>query len=74
MISWATIEMSHLAMIPELASTEDDRASLSLIRASMVAFASILTYSIGSVVFKYGRSKAIIYFNVQLHSCIIFTI
>ena len=61
MISWATIEMSHLAMIPELASTEDDRASLSIIRASMVAFANILTYSIASVVFKYGKSKSIVY-------------
>ena len=61
MIGWATIEMSHLAMIPELASAEDDRSSLSLVRASMIAFANILTYFIALVVFSYGKLKAIIY-------------
>ena len=67
MIGWATIEMSHLAMIPELASTEDDRSSLSVVRASMIAFANILVYLIAYVVFSYGKSKAIIYFAMNMY-------
>ena len=52
---WATIETSHLAMIPELSPSEDARTGLSVIRNSMIAVSNIVTYFIAFIVFSCGK-------------------
>ena len=51
---WSTAQTAHLAMIPELASSDDVRESLTLIRNSMTAFANILGYFVALLAFTYG--------------------
>lgn len=43
-IGFATAQTAHLAMIPEMSSLDDTRASLTLLRNSMTALANILAY------------------------------
>ena len=51
---WSTAQTAHLAMIPELSSSDDVRESLTLIRNSMTAFANILGYVAALLAFTYG--------------------
>ena len=52
---WSTAQTAHLAMIPELSSSDDVRESLTLIRNSMTALANIFGYVAALLAFTYGR-------------------
>ena len=56
-IGFATAQISHLSMIPELSDSDEIRTSLTLIRNSMVAFANILAFLSALIAFTYGKSK-----------------
>ena len=53
----ATVQVCHLAMIPELSDIDETRTSLTLIRNTMTAFANILAYIAALVVFSSGKLK-----------------
>ena len=54
-IGLSTSQISHMAMIPELSTSEEVRASLTLIRNSMTALANILGYLAALIAFSYGK-------------------
>ncbi len=41
---WASVQISHLAMIPEIASTQKERTGLTAIRYSMTVISNLLVY------------------------------
>ena len=44
--SWATIQISHLAMIPEITSVEQNRMELSSVRNAATVMSNLSTYAI----------------------------
>ena len=50
-IGFAMAQTAHLAMIPEMSSSDDTRAGLTLLRNSMTALANILAYLAAFVAF-----------------------
>ena len=56
-MGFATVQISHLAMIPELSDIDETRTSLTLIRNTMTAFANILAYVAALIVFSSGKLK-----------------
>ena len=51
-------QIAHLAMIPVLSSSDDERTSLTVIRNSMNAMANILAYVIALISFSYGANQS----------------
>uniref|UniRef100_A0A6M2DN77 Putative na+/melibiose symporter n=1 Tax=Xenopsylla cheopis TaxID=163159 RepID=A0A6M2DN77_XENCH len=43
---WAAVQISHLALIPELSADEHDRTKLAAIRYSFTVFSSLLVYAV----------------------------
>ena len=65
-IGFATVQTAHLAMIPEMSSSDDTRASLTLLRNAMTALANVLAYLAAFVAFAMVR-QCIIYCLFTLH-------
>ena len=53
-IGFAMAQNAHLAMIPELSSSDDVRTSLTLVRNSMTSLANIMGYIGALIAFSYG--------------------
>ena len=45
-ISWAFVQSSHLAMIPEITSSKEERGSLTTIRNLGAVISNIFVYSV----------------------------
>ena len=58
MVGFAMTQIAHLAMIPVLSSSDDERTSLTVIRNSMNAMANILAYVIALISFSYGTNQS----------------
>ena len=56
-IGAAVLNTSHLAMIPELCDSDEERMSLTLIRNTMINLANILAYIAALIVFSYGKLR-----------------
>ena len=55
--SWATIQISHLAMIPEITSVEQNRMQLSTVRNAATVFSNLSTYAIFLLLIKTSNVK-----------------
>ena len=53
---WATVEISHLAMIPGIASSANERGALSMIRNVAFVLSNIVMYGILWVMLRAGKS------------------
>ena len=56
-MGFSMAQTNHLAMIPELSSSEDERTSLTLIRNSMTSMANIVAYLIAFIAFSNGKNQ-----------------
>ena len=56
-MGFSMAQTNHLAMIPELSSSEDERTSLTLIRNSMTSMANIVAYLIAFIAFSHGKNQ-----------------
>ena len=57
-MGYSMAQTNHLAMIPELSSSENERTSLTLIRNSMTSMANILAYLIAFIAFSHGKNQS----------------
>ena len=55
--SWATIQISHLAMIPEITSVEQNRMELSSVRNAATVMSNLSTYAIFLLLIKTSNVK-----------------
>ena len=55
--SWATIQISHLAMIPEITSVEQNRMKLSTVRNAATVVSNLSTYAIFLLLIKTSNVK-----------------
>ena len=55
-MGFSMAQINHLAMIPELCSSEDERTSLTLIRNSTTSMANIVAYLIAFIAFSHGKN------------------
>lgn len=56
-IGWPGVQVSHLAIIPELTSTQKDRNSLTSQRSSATFMSSIITFVITYFILQSGRDS-----------------
>lgn len=54
---WPTVQVSHLAIIPELANTQRDRNQLTSLRYSAQFMSNIITFIITDFVLSTGRAS-----------------
>jgi Na+/melibiose symporter-like transporter len=54
---WATVQITHLAMIPELSRTQKDRSDLTAIRYSSGVCSNVLVYCVMWAVLHGGKMK-----------------